>query len=84
MTALDELVDPRPGAAALSMTITERPFRANSKATDDPITPAPITTASHLLFIIASSIDVLAFNQPEIYFNIKLPHTQDSDISGEK
>jgi hypothetical protein len=44
-------VDPRPGAAALSTTITDKPFLANSNATDEPITPAPITTASHLLVI---------------------------------
>ena len=51
MTALDELVDPSPGAAALSTTITVKPFRANSYATEEPITPAPIMIASHLLFI---------------------------------
>src|SRR3954447_4795237 len=46
MTALDALVDPWPGPAALSTTTTSRPARASSSATAQPITPAPMTTAS--------------------------------------
>src|SRR6266508_1978544 len=46
MIADDELVDPAPGPGPLSTQITERPLRPSSNATADPMTPAPITTAS--------------------------------------
>ena len=42
----DALVEPAPGAGPLSTTTTERPPRASSRATAEPITPAPITMAS--------------------------------------
>ena len=42
----DALVEPAPGAGPLSTTTTERPLRASSNATAEPITPAPITIAS--------------------------------------
>ena len=67
MTALDELVDPSPGAAALSTTITDRPFLANSYATEEPITPAPITIASHLLFMSQQLPRDLEFNVRNFY-----------------
>ena len=42
----EALVDPVPGPDPRSTTITDRPARASSSATDEPITPAPITIAS--------------------------------------
>src|SRR5687768_12806603 len=47
MTAEDELVDPAPGPGPLSTDTTARPLRASSRATDAPITPAPMTIASN-------------------------------------
>ena len=35
----DALVEPAPGARPLSTQITDRPLRANSSATAEPITP---------------------------------------------
>ena len=46
MMALDALVDPWPGPGPLSTTATRSPVRASSSAIDEPMTPAPITTAS--------------------------------------
>mgnify|MGYP003338941646 CR=1 FL=1 len=45
MIDTDELVEPAPGAGPMSTTTTLRPDRANSRATELPITPAPITIA---------------------------------------
>ena len=45
MIDAEELVEPAPGAGPLSTLITERPLRASSKATEAPITPAPMTTS---------------------------------------
>src|SRR5262245_52365423 len=46
MIADDALVDPAPGDGPLSTHTTDRPLRLSSRATADPITPAPMTTAS--------------------------------------
>lgn len=80
MTALEELVDPRPGAAALSMTITDKPFRANSCATEEPITPAPITTASHLLVIATTPESLLHIVSGNLDRRDYIPTTQVSSV----
>ncbi len=49
MIAADALVEPAPACGPLSMHTTERPLRANSSATADPMTPAPITMTSALV-----------------------------------
>lgn len=46
MIADEALVEPAPGPGPLSTHTTERPLRASSSVTAEPMTPAPITTAS--------------------------------------
>src|SRR5829696_409443 len=42
----EALVDPAPAVGPLSTQITDRPPRASSSATEEPMMPAPMTTAS--------------------------------------
>jgi prolyl-tRNA editing enzyme YbaK/EbsC (Cys-tRNA(Pro) deacylase) len=53
MSADEALVDPAPAAGPLSTQMTDRPPRASSSATDAPMMPAPMTTAS------ASALELL-------------------------
>ena len=42
----EALVEPAPAVGPLSTTVTDRPARASSRATEQPTTPAPMTTVS--------------------------------------